>query len=114
MSLENLCGQSNIINWPDWLGEGYGPAEIVASGIKYLAPVVLKNSPLENELIWSKMYRASLDFARRGVLMASVSAIDIAIWDLKGKILGCPVSVFLEGYIEIKLSLMQLDFIFQI
>ena len=88
-----VTSSTGQIGW----GEGYGPAEIVASGIKYLAPVVLKNSPLENELIWSKMYRASLDFARRGVLMASVSAIDIAIWDLKGKILGCPVSVLLGG-----------------
>ena len=100
MSLEKfvvkVTSSTGQIGW----GEGYGPAEIVASGIKYLAPVVLKNSPLENELIWSKMYRASLDFARQGVLMASVSAIDIAIWDLKGKILGCPVSVLLGGYIE--------------
>lgn len=88
-----ITSSSGEIGW----GEGYGPAEIVASGIKYLAPIVLNNSPLENELIWSKMYRVSLDFARRGVLMASVSAIDIAVWDLKGKILGCPVSVLLGG-----------------
>ena len=46
-----VTSSTGQIGW----GEGYGPAEIVASGIKYLAPVVLKNSPLENELIWSKM-----------------------------------------------------------
>lgn len=78
-------------------GEGYGPAAVLESGIKFLEPIVLGENPLENEVIWNKMYRKSLDFARRGVLMASVSAIDIAIWDLKGKILNLPVSTLLGG-----------------
>ena len=43
------------------------------------------------------MYRKTLDFARRGVLMASISALDIAIWDLKGKILDLPVYKMLGG-----------------
>ena len=78
-------------------GEGYGPANVIEAGIKLLKPIVLGENPIENEVIWSKMYRKTLDFSRRGVLMASVSAIDIAIWDLKGKILGLPVSSLLGG-----------------
>lgn len=78
-------------------GEAYGPATMVEAGIKLLEPIVLGENPLENEVIWNKMYRKTLDFARRGVLMASVSAIDIAIWDLKGKLLGLPVSTLLGG-----------------
>lgn len=78
-------------------GEGYGPAGVLEAGIKFLEPVVLGQNPLENEVIWSTMYRKTLDFARRGTLTASLSAIDIAIWDLKGKILGLPVSTLLGG-----------------
>lgn len=78
-------------------GEAYGPARVVEAGIKFLEPIVLGEHPLENEVIWNKMYRKTLDFARRGVLMASISAIDIAIWDLKGKILGLSVSTLLGG-----------------
>ncbi|WP_405293607.1 mandelate racemase/muconate lactonizing enzyme family protein [Algibacter sp. Ld11] len=78
-------------------GEGYGPATLIESGIKLLEPIVLGEDPLQNEVIWNKMYRKTLDFARRGVLMASISAIDIAIWDLKGKILGLPISTLLGG-----------------
>ena len=78
-------------------GEGYGPAGVLEAGIKFLEPIVLGQNPLENEVIWSTMYRKTLDFARRGTLMASLSAIDIAIWDLKGKILGLPVSTLLGG-----------------
>lgn len=78
-------------------GEAYGPATMVKAGIKLLEPTVIGENPLENEVIWNKMYRKTLDFSRRGVYMASVSAIDIAIWDLKGKILGLPVSTLLGG-----------------
>ncbi len=78
-------------------GEGYGPASVLQAGIELLKPVVIGSDPLENEVIWNQMYRKTLDFARRGTLVASISAIDIAIWDLKGKILGLPVSTLLGG-----------------
>ena len=72
-------------------GEGYGPAPVLEAGIKLLEPVILGSNPLHNEVIWNNMYRKTLDYARRGVLVASISAIDIAIWDLKGKPLGLPI-----------------------
>ncbi|RPD93371.1 mandelate racemase/muconate lactonizing enzyme family protein [Aureibaculum marinum] len=78
-------------------GEGYGPANVLEEGVKLLEPYVVGQNPLENEVIWHNMYRKTLDFARRGILVASMSAIDIAIWDLKGKILGLPVSTLLGG-----------------
>jgi len=58
---------------------------------------VIGSDPMKNDVIWHQMYRKTLDYARRGILVASMSAIDIAIWDLKGKILGVPVSTLLGG-----------------
>ena len=78
-------------------GEGYGPAAVLEEGIKLLTPHIIGQNPLDNEVIWNHMYRKTLDYARRGVLVASISAIDIAIWDLKGKILEIPVSTLLGG-----------------
>lgn len=78
-------------------GEGYGPANVLEAGINLLKTIVIGKNPLDNEVIWSDMYRKTLDFARRGILVASLSAIDVALWDLKGKILGLPVSVLLGG-----------------
>ncbi|WP_299255676.1 mandelate racemase/muconate lactonizing enzyme family protein [uncultured Aquimarina sp.] len=78
-------------------GEGYGPAHILNEGIKFLAPLVIGKNPLENEVVWNTMYRKTLDYARRGILVASMSAIDIALWDLKGQILGLPISMLLGG-----------------
>lgn len=78
-------------------GEGYGPAAVVKAGVEFLAPLVIDEDPLQVEAIWSKMHLRALDYARRGVLVAALSAIDIALWDLRGKLLGQPVSVLLGG-----------------
>ena len=66
-------------------GEGYGPADVIQKGIALLEPLLIGKNPLENESLWFEMYRKTLDFARRSVLFAAVSAIDIALWDIKGK-----------------------------
>ena len=42
---------------------------------------------LEHETVWQEMYRRSLDFARKGTFMAGLSAIDIALWDIKGQLI---------------------------
>ena len=78
-------------------GEGFGPASVVRACIEHLAPLVIGEDPLQVETIWNKMHQRTLVFARRGVLVAGISAIDIALWDLRGKLLGQPVSVLLGG-----------------
>ncbi|MGB5666875.1 MAG: mandelate racemase/muconate lactonizing enzyme family protein [Maribacter sp.] len=78
-------------------GEGYGPADVIKAGIKLLEPLLISKNPIEQDTLWFEMYRKTLDFARRGVLAASISAIDIALWDIKGKALNLPVSVLLGG-----------------
>ena len=88
-----ITASNGQVGW----GEGYGPATVLEAGVKLLIPQVLGKNPLENEVIWNHMYRRTLDYARRGILVASMSAIDIAVWDLKGKILGLPVSTLLGG-----------------
>jgi len=85
-SERNICivkvtTDDGLVGW----GEGYGPAKVIQQGIKFLEPGLIGRNPLENETLWYEMYRKTLDFARRGVLVASISAIDIALWDIKGK-----------------------------
>ncbi|MFN2237309.1 MAG: mandelate racemase/muconate lactonizing enzyme family protein [Anaerolineales bacterium] len=91
--LVKITDQDGQYGW----GEGYGPARIVQAGIQFFEPLVLRQDPLHVETIWHNMYQRSFDYARRGVLLASLSAIDIALWDLRGKILNQPVSVLMGG-----------------
>lgn len=88
-----ITTDEGVVGW----GEGYGPADVIKSGINMVTPLLIGENPLENEALWYKMYRKTLDFARRGVLAASISAIDVALWDLKGKVLNQPVSVLMGG-----------------
>jgi len=64
---------------------------------RYLAPLIIGSDPLDTEHLWQKMYRATHAWGRKGIGMAAISAVDIALWDLKGKILGQPVFKLLGG-----------------
>jgi L-rhamnonate dehydratase len=63
----------------------------------HLADLVLGKDPFCTELLWDTMYRATARLGRRGVAIAAISAIDIALWDLKGKALGRPVYELIGG-----------------
>jgi len=88
-----ITTDQDVYGW----GEGYGPADVIQKGITLLEPLLIGNNPLENESLWFEMYRKTLDFARRSVLFAAISAIDIALWDIKGKAMNLPVSTLLGG-----------------
>jgi len=48
-------------------------------------------------LIWDQMYRASLPYGRKGIPLMAISAVDLALWDLVGKIRAEPVYNLIGG-----------------
>jgi L-rhamnonate dehydratase len=64
---------------------------------QYLAPIAIGEDPFDVEYIWQKMYRSTLAWGRKGIGMAAISAIDIALWDIMGKEVGKPVFKLLGG-----------------
>jgi L-rhamnonate dehydratase len=62
-----------------------------------LATLLIGENPLEVERLWYKMYRGSIYYGRRGVVMQAISAIDIALWDIAGKFYGQPIHILLGG-----------------
>ena len=69
----------------------------------YLKPLLIGTDPLDSEYLWQSMYRRTLPFGRKGIGMTAISAVDLAIWDAKGKILGQPVFKLLGGRTKAKL-----------
>jgi L-rhamnonate dehydratase len=63
----------------------------------YLKPLLVGADPLDSEYLWQSMYRRTLPFGRKGIGMTAISAVDLAIWDAKGKLLGEPVFRLLGG-----------------
>jgi len=61
-----------------------------------LAPLLLGHDPLATERIWDRLYR-SMVHGRKGLEMQAISAVDCALWDLKGKWAQTPVYRLLGG-----------------
>ncbi len=61
-----------------------------------IAPFITGEDPAATERVWDKMYKF-LIHGRKGDPMLAISAVDIALWDLKGKWLGKPVFRLLGG-----------------
>ena len=62
-----------------------------------LREVLIGRDPLDVEALWHDMYEATVYVGRAGVLIHAMAGIDLALWDLKGKLLGKPVSTLLGG-----------------
>lgn len=75
-----------------------GPAKIAASMIKEAyAPLLIGKDPLDNAVIWDFLYNRTRDQGMKGLPITALSAVDIALWDIKGKALKLPVSKLLGG-----------------
>lgn len=64
---------------------------------EYLRPILIGQNPFDYEYLWQHMYRRTVAFGRKGIGMAAISAVDIALWDLMGVILKQPVFRLLGG-----------------
>jgi L-rhamnonate dehydratase len=63
----------------------------------HLKPLLLGADPWDTEFLWQHMYRKTIAFGRKGIGMAAISAVDIALWDLLGKSAKQPVYRLLGG-----------------
>ena len=63
----------------------------------YLKPLLMGTDPWNIEFLWQHMYRKTMAFGRKGIGMAAISAVDIALWDLLGKSAKQPVFRLLGG-----------------
>jgi L-alanine-DL-glutamate epimerase-like enolase superfamily enzyme len=64
---------------------------------QYLRPLLIGADPWDIEFLWQHMYRKTMAFGRKGIGMAAISAVDIALWDILGKSAGQPVFRLLGG-----------------
>lgn len=89
---EGICGFGEA-------GVSYGVGADAAFGMcRNMAEVILGMDPMDNEAIWNKLHRKTFWGMGGGtIVFAGISAIDIAVWDIKGKALGVPVYKLLGG-----------------
>jgi L-alanine-DL-glutamate epimerase-like enolase superfamily enzyme len=72
--------------------------EIVAAAINEVAgPAIVGDDPLAHERVWEKLYWLLSPRGQTGYASHALAAIDVALWDLKGKHFGAPVWRLLGG-----------------
>jgi galactonate dehydratase len=111
---------TNIESYPVWGGlrnflfvvvdtdEGiYGVGEAGMTGrelavmgaIEHFKPLLIGQDPFRIEHLWQTLFRGGFFPAQR-ILTAAISAIDLALWDIKGKVLGVPIYELLGGRVR--------------
>ena len=97
-TLVRVRTDTGIDGWGEAFCQGLEPPEIAAATITHaLTPLVLGENPLRSGPLWHRMYHATRDFGRKGSVVAAISAIDIALWDIAGKHANAPIHQLLGG-----------------
>jgi galactonate dehydratase len=73
--------------------------------LKQMGGQIAGEDPSKIERLWHKMFRSFTYMGSRGAACECVSAIDIALWDIRGKVLGLPVYELLGGAVRDEISL---------
>ena len=77
---------------PVGTGWTYAPAAAAGLVAELLAPVLVGRDPGDVDSAWLAMRRALRNAGRPGLGAMAVSAVDVALWDLSGRLLGVPLS----------------------
>ena len=82
-------------------GECFGPGNVAIAnkGIveKVIQPMILGDDPLDRDVIWHKVYNLLRDHGQKGMSMQALSGVDIALWDIAGKVAGLPLHKLIGG-----------------
>ena len=95
--LVEIQTDEGITGW----GECFGPGNVAIAnkGIveKVIQPMILGDDPLDRDVIWHKVYNLLRDHGQKGMSMQALSGIDIALWDIAGKVAGLPLHKLIGG-----------------
>jgi D-galactarolactone cycloisomerase len=85
-------------------GEAYGPAAVNRTLVDEMyAPRLIGRDPLEPAVVWEDLYGTFRPYGRKGWAIAALSALDIALWDLRGKAFGQSIARLLGGLFRTQL-----------
>jgi L-alanine-DL-glutamate epimerase-like enolase superfamily enzyme len=70
------------------------PSHTLANGLRHL---LVGQDPLDTDGLWSRMYEGTLYYGRGGVVVQAMAGVDLALWDIRGKVEGKPVYQLLNG-----------------
>ena len=80
------------------VGSAYSHPDLVRVIIEqHLTPFLIGEDPCQIDSLWERMYSLTRWYGRQGVALSALGAVDIALWDIRGKIEGRPLYDMLGG-----------------
>jgi galactonate dehydratase len=73
--------------------------------LRRIGDMLVGEDPAQIERLWHKLFRSFTYMGSRGAAVECVSAIDIALWDIRGKALGKPIYELLGGPVRDEIAL---------
>ncbi len=77
----------------------------LAAMLRQINNVMIGEDPAQIERLWHKLFRSFTYMGSRGAAVECLSAIDIALWDIRGKALGKPIYELLGGPVRDEIAL---------
>ena len=104
-TLVEVQTDDGITGWGEALCQGLQPPQIAAAAINHaLRDLVVGQDPLQPEVLWHRMYHHTRDYGQKGAVVGAISGIDIALWDICGKVRKEPVAKLLGGMFRTKVE----------
>jgi D-galactarolactone cycloisomerase len=80
------------------LGSVYSHPDLVRVVVEnHLGDMLLGEDPLDVERLWKVCYGLTRWYGRKGVAVSALGGVDVALWDIRGKVLGKPIYKLLGG-----------------
>jgi D-galactarolactone cycloisomerase len=98
--LVEITTEDGVTGW----GEAFGPPELTAPICAWLAPLLIGQDALAREALWQALYNRLRDHGQRGLVVEAISALDIALWDIAGKVLDLPVHRLMGGPLRLEVE----------
>jgi D-galactarolactone cycloisomerase len=95
--LVEVTTDEGVTGWGEALCQGLQPPEIAAATVGALRALVEGDDPLQPEVLWHRLYHHTRDYGMKGAVIGAISGIDIALWDIAGKVRGASVAELLGG-----------------
>jgi galactonate dehydratase len=92
-----VCTDEGITGWGEITGTSYISNRTVCAALKHISELVAGDDPRLIEMIWNKIFRSFTYMGSRGATTNIISGIYIALWDIRGKVLGLPISELFGG-----------------
>ncbi len=82
-----------VVGW----GECYGPSQMLKHIVNEMKSYLIGEDCMDIQRHWEYLYNRYRDYGQKGLIIEAISGIDIALWDVFGKILNQPVHKLLGG-----------------